>query len=128
MRLERRGPNDDAKYYLVKDIRVGPSTARIKKYLGAKAPTQRELKTYEKKFSLGLELKAASAAGRLGAAVYKTQYIAEDQVSALEEVRYLSKLISEIMSMELSILFNRLEISSLLKLLSLRLRKPAINI
>jgi len=98
VRLECRGSKDNKKYYLVKDIRVGPRTSRMKKYLGTKAPTARELKTYEKKFALGLELKAASAAGRLGAVVYKTQYMAKDQVGALEEVRYLSKLISDILT------------------------------
>ncbi len=98
MRLERSGPDDHPKYYLVKDIRVGTRTAKLKKYLGAKAPTAWELIAYEKKFSLGLELKAAASAGRLGAAVYKTRYLTEEQVHALEELRYLARLSSDILS------------------------------
>lgn len=98
MRLERSGPDEHPKYYLVKDIRVGPRTAKLKKYLGTKAPTARELVAYEKKFSLGLELKAAASAGRLGVAVYKKGYLTEEQVRALEELRYLARLSSDILS------------------------------
>lgn len=98
MRLERSGPDDHPKYYLVKDIRVGPRTAKLKKYLGTRAPKARELIAYEKKFSLGLELKAAASAGRLGAAVYKARYLTEEQVRTLEELRYLARLSSDILS------------------------------
>lgn len=98
MRLERRGPKGNSKYYLVKDIRVGPRTARLKKYLGTKAPRSAELKAYEKKFALGLELKAASKAGILGAAAYKTRYMTKSQVIEIEQIRYMAKLISDILT------------------------------
>lgn len=95
MRLEISGPKDHSKYYLVKDIRVGTHTARLKKYLGTNAPTPAELRVYEKKFALGIELKAANMAGKLGAKSYRTQYLAKDRVSELEEVRYMAKLVSD---------------------------------
>jgi len=98
VRLERSRPGNHPKYYLVKDIRVGPRTAKLKKYLGTKPPTARELVAYEMKFSLGLELKAAAAAGRLGVAAYKAKYLTKGQISALEELRYLAKLSSDILS------------------------------
>lgn len=98
MRIERRGSPANTKYYLVKDIRIGKRSTHLKKYVGTKRPSPRELKAYEKKFALGLELKAANAAGRLGAIVYKTQYLTESQVSALEEIRYLAKRINDILT------------------------------
>jgi Fic family protein len=97
VRIESTGRLSSPKFYLVKDVRVGPRTARVKKYLGAKAPSARDLKAYEKKFALGLELKAAYAAGKLGAAVYRTKYLTKEQVAALEEVRYLARLASDIL-------------------------------
>ncbi len=98
VRIERAGPGNHPKYYLVKDVRVGPRTAKLKKYLGTKAPTARELAAYEKKFALGLELKASAAAGRLGAVVYRIKYLTAEQVSALEEIRYLARLNSGILT------------------------------
>lgn len=98
MRVERVGRHNYAKYYLVKDVRVGPRTAKLKKYLGTKAPTSRELAAYEHKYALGLELRAAEAAGRLGAEVYKAKYLTKDRIRALEEIRYMAKLSSDILS------------------------------
>src|SRR5208337_4012469 len=98
MRLERSGRSPTFKYYLVKDVRVGTHTAKLKKYLGRRSPTTRELVTYEKKFALGLELKAAAAAGSLGIRAYKARYLMEKQVYALEELRYLVKLSVDILS------------------------------
>jgi Fic family protein len=98
VRIERSGPQGNPKYYLVKDIRVGTRSTHLKKLLGTKAPTPRELKAYENKFALGLELKAANMAGKLGVKVFKAKYLTQDRVRALEEVRYLSKLVSDILT------------------------------
>jgi Fic family protein len=98
VRIERSGPQGNPKYYLVKDIRVGTRSTHLKKLLGTKAPTPRELKAYEKKFALGLELKAANKAGELGVKAYKAQHLTAGQVSTLEEIRYMAKLVSDILT------------------------------
>jgi Fic family protein len=98
VRVEKVGQRDHVKYYLVKDVRVGPRTAKLKKYLGTKAPTSRELAACERKFALGLELKAADTVGRLGAEAYKAKYLTKDRIRALEEIRYMAKLSSDILS------------------------------
>lgn len=98
MRLEVSYQNKNPKYYLVKDVRVGPKNAKIKKYLGTTAPSPQDLEEYKKKYASEIELKAAEAAGRLGSLVYKTQYLTKDQVTFLEEIRYLTKAASRLLS------------------------------
>jgi Fic family protein len=98
VRVERVGQRDHARYYLVKDVRVGPRTAKLKKYLGTKAPTSRELAAYERKFALGLEIKATEIAGKLGTEVYNAKYLTKDRIRALEEIRYMAKLSSDILT------------------------------
>jgi Fic family protein len=98
VRLEVSYQNNNPKYYLVKDVRVGPKNAKIKKYLGTTTPTPEDLDEYKKKYALEIELKAVKAAGRLGSIAYKTQYLTKDQVSLLEEIRYLTKASSKLLT------------------------------
>jgi len=98
VRLEVSYQNNNPRYYLVKDVRVGTKNAKIKKYLGTTPPTPEDLDEYKKKYALEIELKAATAAGRLGSIAYKTQYLTNDQVSRLEEIRYLTRVSSKLLT------------------------------
>jgi len=98
VRLEVSYQNNNPRYYLVKDVRVCTKNAKIKKYLGTTVPTPEDLDEYKKKYALEIELKAVKAAGRLGSIAYKAQYLTKDQVSLLEEVHYLTRASSRLLT------------------------------
>jgi Fic family protein len=98
VRLEVTYQNNNPKYYLVKDVRVGRKNGKVKKYLGTTPPSSEELEAYKKKYAAEIELKAAKATGRLAALAYKTQYLSKEQVSLLEELRYLARASSKLIT------------------------------
>lgn len=78
------------RYFLARDVRVGGRKTKVKRYLcSGNPPTHEDIERYRKIYSYALELRAAKKAGKLGTDVYKTSYLSNNYIDAIEEIRYL---------------------------------------
>ena len=94
-RVESTHPESrNPQHFLVKDVRVGDQTAKVKKYIGSgkEMPPKDDIDKYRALYALEIELKAAKAAGKIGVKEYKTKYLLPEQVNILEELRYLNNI------------------------------------
>jgi Fic family protein len=100
-RIEVTYPKDrNPQYYLVKDIKLRDKKSKVRIYLKSseQALTKEEKEYYSKKYGYKLELKAAAAVGKIGSENFKTEYLLQDQIKSLEEIRYLNRRSIEILT------------------------------
>lgn len=100
-RVETTNPKGrNPQHFLVKNIRVGDSTAKVKKYIGSgkEMPSAEEIDSLRINYAYNIELKAAQAAGKIGVKEYHTEYLSPEQVNVLEQIRYLNNVFRETMT------------------------------
>lgn len=77
------------KYYLVRDVKVGKSRSKVRKYLGAEPPAPSDVERYRRQFGAHLELQAARRKAQYSAAEFRSEFLDAEAVFAAERVRML---------------------------------------
>ncbi len=97
-RMEFSRSSGKTKYYLVKDIRVGDRKAKVRKYVGTRPLTAGELVEYSRKHAFEIELRAIGKKAELGASLFQADYLSEEEVRQIEEIKYAYQLFKELMT------------------------------
>lgn len=77
------------KYYLVRDVKVGRSRTKVRKYLGRTPPAPTDVDGFRRRFGPELELQAASKRARYSSAAYKSEYLTSSELYTVERVKML---------------------------------------
>ncbi len=77
------------KYYLVKDVSFRSKKAKVRAYLGTRAPTPEEVKRARKEKGYQLEVKAIQRRAGMSAPFYRTEYLNRPILTRLEYLRHL---------------------------------------
>ncbi|MCK4270441.1 MAG: Fic family protein [Methanogenium sp.] len=90
--------NRKPQYFLVKDVWFGGKKSKVKKYLCSGDPPSQETVELYRMFAFDLELKAAKKVGKLSVDQYKIRYLNRELANVLEEIRYLHKIFTKLLS------------------------------
>jgi Fic family protein len=74
-------------YFLVKDVIVGSSKSKVKKYIGTKPLTAKEKLAVSSQFSAEMELKVAEKKAELSPSAFKPQCMSNEVLADVERVR-----------------------------------------
>lgn len=85
-------------YYLVKDVKVGTTKRKIRKYLGKKQPTMEEKIQYSIDFSFEMELKAIQLRAKLESKLYKSTNLNQEQIENIETIKHLYHKFNELLT------------------------------
>ena len=98
-RVEINYPKDrKPQYFLVKDVWFKGNKSKVRKYIcSGDAPSQELVETH-RKFAFDLELKAAKKVGKIAVDKYKVRYLDPQFVISIEEIKYLHKRFTELLS------------------------------
>jgi len=97
-RVELTRSSGKTKYYLVKDIRVGKKKAKVRKYVGVRPLTASERLEYSRRYAYELEFKAVKKKAELSASQFHADYLSEDEVRQIEDIKYIYRLFRELMT------------------------------
>jgi Fic family protein len=99
-------------HYIVRDVRTGGHKTKVKKYLGCgEQPSKEEFERFRILYAYDLELRAAKKVGKLGIAIYRTDYLSKEYIDAIEEIRYLYKRFTDSLTIdEISVYEKQFEI------------------
>ncbi len=97
-RMEVSRSSGGPKYYLVKDVRVGRRKAKVRKYIGTRPLTEKERMDYSRKYALELELRAVRKKAELAAPLFRADYLSEEEVRRIEEIKYMYSLFKSLMT------------------------------
>jgi Fic family protein len=77
------------KYYLVRDVKVGTSRTKVRRYLGTEPPSPTEVDRFRSEYGPSLELQAASRKARYSSEFYKSEYLDAEALYTAERVKML---------------------------------------
>lgn len=77
------------KYYLVRDVKVGQSRTKVRKYLGRTPPAPADVDGFRRRFGPELELQAAGKRAQYSSAAYKSEYLTSSELYTVERVKML---------------------------------------
>ena len=114
-RVEMTYPKDrhrKPQYYLAKDVWFKNKKGKVKKYLGTDQPSEEELEKYRKEYAYELELKAAQKKAEFSSIFYESEYLTDNQIKGLEEIRFIYKTFTELLTInEINAYERRFEVS-----------------
>jgi fido (protein-threonine AMPylation protein) len=85
-------------YYLVRDVKVGQSKRKIRKYIGTRPPTPAELEDFRNRYAYDMEMRAAKKKAEMSGDYYRTEYISGPQQVKLEYLRHLYKTFTDLLT------------------------------
>lgn len=85
-------------YYLVRDVKVGKSKRKIRKYIGVEPPTPAELEDFRDRYAYDMEMRAAKKKAEMSGEYYRTEYISHPQQVKLEYLRHLYKTFTDLLT------------------------------
>lgn len=88
------------KYYLVRDIAVNGKRRKIRRYISAIKPTDKEIEQFKEKYAKEIETEAVEIETRLILETCKINYLAQNTVEKLENTHVLYKRYAEILSVD----------------------------
>ncbi len=99
-RVERHAAKDGpAKYYLVKDLKVGGKNAKVRKFICSGAtPSPEEIQKLSLKHALYIEIEATEKAARLSSSRYTPKYLDQEKAELIERVRYTYKAFTDLLT------------------------------
>lgn len=88
-----------AKYFLVKDVKVGKNVARVRKYIkSGDPPIAEELQKFSKEHAKDVEVEALDKAAKMSSSRYTARYLSEEEIRLVERVRYLYKAFTNVLT------------------------------
>jgi len=85
---------------------------KVKKYLGTDQPSEEELEKYRREYAYELELKAAQKKAEFSSMFYESDYLTDNQIKGLEEIRFIYKIFTELLTInEINAYERRFEVS-----------------
>ena len=86
------------KYYLVRDVKVGRSKRKIRKYIGTRPPAPADLEDFRSRYAYDMELRAARKKAEMSGDYYRTEYISGPEQVKLEYLRHLYKTFTDLLT------------------------------
>lgn len=84
-------------YYLVRDVGVRGLRRKVRKYLGTKPLTREQVEHCRREHAAEMELRTALKKGELSAGALRSEHLDGEQHLHVEQVRYLSQSVGELM-------------------------------
>ncbi|MCL2642522.1 MAG: Fic family protein [Candidatus Bathyarchaeota archaeon] len=100
-RLEQyKSKNGTINYYITKDINLLGHRTKIRKKVGVKRPTEKELTELTVKYAEEIEAQALEKEKRVRSRYYKTNYLKSQTLEQLEEIRVIHKRYTELLTID----------------------------
>ena len=97
-RIEMYFKNKRPSYYLVKEVAFKGRRTKVRKYLGMKKPTHKELERYRREYAYDIELRVAMKKAEMSCEFFQSDYLSNEQILKLEKIHFMYNAVTDLMT------------------------------